>query len=185
MNKIVLIVGSTRTGSFNQQLADVIRKIVGNRAEVGQLAYDDVPFMNQDIEWPTPDAVARARGELAAADGIWIVTPEYNGFMPALPKNLLDWMSRPMEQGSAVTAVGEKPVVMSGAGGRRAAAGALEECARICTSIHMDVVGPEPVGVAIGKGYGTGVLEVNDEDRERLAAQAEALLAAMDEERRA
>lgn len=118
MDKITLVVGSTRTGSFNQQLADVVRETVGDRAAVAQLDYTDVPFMNQDIEWPTPDAVARVRGELAATDGIWIVTPEYNGLMPALVKNLLDWMSRPMLEGSAVTAVAGKPVVMSGAGGR-------------------------------------------------------------------
>ena len=121
MDKITLVVGSTRTGSFNQQLADVVRETVGDRAAVAQLDYTDVPFMNQDIEWPTPDAVARVRGELAATDGIWIVTPEYNGLMPALVKNLLDWMSRPMLEGSAVTAVAGKPVVMSGAGGRQAA----------------------------------------------------------------
>lgn len=179
MDKITLVVGSTRTGSFNQQLADVVRETVGDRAAVAQLDYTDVPFMNQDIEWPTPDAVARVRGELAATDGIWIVTPEYNGLMPALVKNLLDWMSRPMLEGSAVTAVAGKPVVMSGAGGRQAAAGSLAECRRLCESIKM-IVAADPVGVAIGKGYGTGVLEVSDDDRTRLAAQADALLAAME-----
>lgn len=54
MDKITLVVGSTRTGSFNQQLADVVRETVGDRAAVAQLDYTDVPFMNQDIEWPTP-----------------------------------------------------------------------------------------------------------------------------------
>lgn len=179
MDKITLVVGSTRTGSFNQQLADVVREVVGDRAAVAQLDVADVPFMNQDIEWPTPDPVARVRGELAATDGIWIVTPEYNGLMPALVKNLLDWMSRPMLEGSTVTAVAEKPVVMSGAGGARSAAGSLAECRQLCEFIKMDVVA-DPVGVAIGAGYGTGVLEVSDADRERLAAQADALLAAME-----
>ena len=42
--------------------------------------------MNQDIEFPAPEAVARVRKEVAEADGLWFFTPEYNHSYPASSK---------------------------------------------------------------------------------------------------
>ena len=61
MPRILMIVGSLREQSFNRQLAREVIRIIGNRAEVEELDWHDVPLMNQDIEWPTPEAVQRAR----------------------------------------------------------------------------------------------------------------------------
>jgi chromate reductase len=59
--KITAIVGSLRKDSFNRQLAYAAREAVGGRAEFELLDYGDVPFMNQDIEFPAPEAVRRVR----------------------------------------------------------------------------------------------------------------------------
>ena len=61
MPKILMIIGSLRTKSFNRQLAKVAREIIGDRADVSELYYDDLPLLNQDIEFPEPVAVARVR----------------------------------------------------------------------------------------------------------------------------
>ena len=56
MKKILFIVGSLREGSFNRQLAREAEQMIGARAEVTYLDYSDVPLINQDIEFPEPEA---------------------------------------------------------------------------------------------------------------------------------
>lgn len=76
MPRILMIVGSLREQSFNRQLAREVIRIIGNRAEVEELDWHDVPLMNQDIEWPTPEAVQRARDAVTRADVLWFCSPE-------------------------------------------------------------------------------------------------------------
>lgn len=111
--KIVAIVGSLRKGSFNRQLALAAQKAIGDRAEFELLHYADVPFMDQDIEYPAPEAVRRVREAVKAADGIWFFTPEYNHFFPGVLKNLIDWLSRPISQSERQVLSG-KPAAISG-----------------------------------------------------------------------
>ena len=51
--RIAAIVGSLRENSYNRQLALAAKEVVGDRAIFEIVEYDDVPFMNQDIEYPT------------------------------------------------------------------------------------------------------------------------------------
>ena len=55
MKKILIIVGSFRKNSFNTQLAKAVEKILENKTDVSYLEYADVPFFNQDFEFPTPE----------------------------------------------------------------------------------------------------------------------------------
>ena len=88
--KILFIIGSLRKNSFNRQLAAKCREILLQKgAEVSELEYSTIPFMNQDSETPVPASINRVRTEVAAADGIWIFTPEYNFAVPGVLKNLL------------------------------------------------------------------------------------------------
>ena len=96
MKKIVFIVGSLRKNSFNKSLAEAAAEIIGERASISFLDYSDIPYMNQDIEYPAPEAIQRIREEIIDADGIWIFSPEYNFNIPGVLKNLLDWLSRPL-----------------------------------------------------------------------------------------
>ena len=96
MKKILFIIGSLRAKSFNRQLANEAKTIIGQRAEVSELDYSDLPLLNQDIEQPEPAAVARIRKAVSEADALWIFTPEYNFSYPGHLKNLLDWLSRPV-----------------------------------------------------------------------------------------
>jgi len=104
--KILAIVGSLRKNSYNRQLALAAKEILGDRVEFELLDYHDVPYMNEDIEFPAPEAVKRVREKVKAADGIWFFTPEYNHFFPGVLKNLIDWLSRPVS--------GEEPQVLNG-----------------------------------------------------------------------
>ena len=88
MPKVLMIIGSLRKGSFNRRMAGEIQKLIGDRADVTILEYADIPYMNQDIEFPAPAEVARVRKEVQDADALWICTPEYNGNIPGVLKNL-------------------------------------------------------------------------------------------------
>jgi chromate reductase len=110
---IIAIVGSLRENSYNRQLAKAAEAVVADSAEFEILDYSDLPFMNQDIEFPAPEAVARVRARVKEADGVWFFTPEYNHFFPGVLKNLIDWLSRPQSREEPQPLAG-KPVAISG-----------------------------------------------------------------------
>ena len=85
--KILAIVGSLRKDSYNRQLALAAKELIGGRADFRILEYQDIPLMNQDIEFPAPASVMRVREEVKAADGIWFFTPEYNHFSRCLKES--------------------------------------------------------------------------------------------------
>ncbi|HPC99720.1 MAG: NAD(P)H-dependent oxidoreductase [Bacteroidales bacterium] len=111
--KISAIVGSLRKESYNRQLALAAKEILKDRADFTLLEYQDIPLMNQDIEFPAPEAVKRVREEVKSADGIWFFTPEYNHFFPGVLKNLIDWLSRPISN-QEPQVLGGKPAAISG-----------------------------------------------------------------------
>ena len=111
--KITAIAGSLRRDSYNRQLATEAGRILGDEANFELLDYGDVPFMNQDIEYPAPDAVRRVRGIVRSSDGIWFFSPEYNHSFPGVLKNLIDWLSRPISSSEPQVLKG-KPAALSG-----------------------------------------------------------------------
>lgn len=182
MPKVLMIVGSLREKSFNRQLAGEVERLVGEHAEVSYLDYADIPYMNQDAEFPAPDAVARVRAEVQAVDGIWICSPEYNYNIPGVLKNLLDWLSRPLvaNDWSAGSAVGGKAVTVSGCGGKNATADMRRNLAKLLADMRMEVVGGEGTGIVLdGSAFATDVATFADEDIERLSEQVDAFMAAL------
>ena len=113
MKKILAIVGSLRKDSFNKQLALAAKKALEGKAELEILDYTGVPFFNQDLEHPAPEAVTKVRAAVKAADGLWIFTPEYNHYFPGVLKNLIDWLSRPISASEPQVLAGKK-IAISG-----------------------------------------------------------------------
>lgn len=179
---ILAIVGSLREGSFNRALAESAARALEGRAKVEFLDYADVPFMNQDIEFPAPDSVTRVRRAVEAADAVWIFTPEYNYGLPAPLKNVLDWLSRPLVPGDYATplALAGKPVAIAGAGGRNATAGARRAVCELLGHLKARVVGGEGEGFTLpAAAWSEGIYAVPEEDRTRIAAQGEALVSSL------
>ena len=178
MKKILFIIGSLRTKSFNRQLAMMAKEIIGNRAEMSELDYSDMPLLNQDIEQPEPASVARIRKAVSEADALWIFTPEYNSSYPGPLKNLLDWLSRPvipLDYGTP-TCINGKRVAISGAGGKAATANCRAKLTELLTFIKADVL-TEQTGIAVpAEAWGTDVLTLTDEQKALLSAQADALI---------
>ena len=94
MTTIAVFVGSLQEKSFNKRLAKTLESIA---PEGVAFSYIDInmPLYNQDLEAGYPTIAQQAKDTLAAADGVLIVTPEYNRSVPGVLKNALDWVSRP------------------------------------------------------------------------------------------
>lgn len=99
---ILVLVGSLRAASVNRQLAEVAAE---NAPEGVTLRIFDglgeVPFYNEDLDNDqAPASVVALRAAAAQADAALVVTPEYNGSIPAVLKNAIDWLSRPYGSGA-------------------------------------------------------------------------------------
>ena len=182
MKNVLMIVGSLRKNSFNHQLAKQVEAILAGKAEVSFLQFADLPFMNQDIEFPAPESVARVRQAVQEADGIWIFSPEYNYQIPGVLKNLLDWLSRPLApndwaRGSAVKG---KPVTISGVAGRSGAAGVRKHLSALLEIMSMKLIGGQGSGVSLDSdAFQSGVLNLSEENLAAIRKQADAFLEAI------
>src|SRR6186997_3350878 len=89
--RVVVLLGSLRAESINRRIAETLR----DQAPAGTVVEIDVPGH-------VPAPVSRLRDQVGAADRVLAITPEYNGTMPAVLNNAIDWLSRPYGQGALV-----------------------------------------------------------------------------------
>lgn len=176
---ILFIVGSLRKGSFNLALARTAEAFVGDKAAVTYLDYNDLPFVNQDIEFPAPAPVARLRDTVAAADAIWVFMPEYNGSYPAQLKNLFDWLSRPVVAGdyTTPTVIRGKKATISGAGGNSGTANGREKLAELLTLIGADLMPEGQTGIVLNmEAWTEDKMMLTEEQLRMLEKQTETFL---------
>ncbi|GGT23427.1 NADPH-dependent FMN reductase [Streptomyces chromofuscus] len=111
--RILALVGSLRAGSHNRQLAEAAVKLAPEGVDVQMYeGLAEIPFYNEDVdvEGTVPAAAVRLREAAASADAVLLFTPEYNGTIPAVLKNAIDWLSRPY----GAAALGGKPAAVVG-----------------------------------------------------------------------
>lgn len=113
MTRILGLPGSLRASSYNAALLRAAAELApdGMTIEVGSLA--GIPLYDGDDEAANglPGEVVHLQERLAAADGLLLVTPEYNSGVPGVLKNAIDWMSRGERRGAFTG----KPVAIMGA----------------------------------------------------------------------
>lgn len=92
----VTLLGSLRKGSFNGAIARALPALAPEGVTIAPLgSVGDFPHYDADLQaegFPAP--VQAMAGKIIAADGVIIVTPEYNYSMPGVLKNAIDWLSR-------------------------------------------------------------------------------------------
>jgi chromate reductase, NAD(P)H dehydrogenase (quinone) len=95
MTKIAVLAGSVRADSLNKKLAEEIERLAPADTEFVRLEIAELPLFSQDLENDVPASVAKLRADIKAADGVLLVTPEYNRSITGVMKNAIDWASRP------------------------------------------------------------------------------------------
>lgn len=155
--RIAVLIGSTRAGSLNRQLALWLQRLAPVSLRFEELAIADLPFCDPERDAARPAEVQAFMEAGRAAAGFLIVTPEYNRSPPALLKNALDWASR-----GNPCLWKDKPVAISGASpGALGAALAQEEVRKI-----VSVTGGLVMG---GEAYITWKPELLEENGELVA----------------
>ena len=93
--KILGFAGSLRKGSFNKMLLRAAVEVAPEEVELEVFDLEGIPPFNQDLENTPQEKVKAFKAKVKAADGVLIVTPEYNYSVPGVLKNALDAASRP------------------------------------------------------------------------------------------
>lgn len=109
--KLLAISGSLRKDSYNTMLAHAFKDLAPEGVEVTLGDISNLPLFNQDLEAEFPKEATALKEQILAADGVMVITPEYNRGVPGVLKNAIDWTSRPYGNG----AWKGKPVFVAGA----------------------------------------------------------------------
>ena len=117
--KLLGISGSLRRGSLNSAVLRAAVELAPATVVVESFDLLPIPLYNGDVEAAgLPAAVVAFREEIAAADALLIVTPEYNAGIPGVLKNAIDWASRGADQpfdGKPIAIVTASPGRLGGA----------------------------------------------------------------------
>jgi chromate reductase, NAD(P)H dehydrogenase (quinone) len=115
MIRILGISGSLRAASLNTALLQAAKGLAGAQVDIEPVTLHGIPLYDGDLEAREglPAAVHVLRGKIQAANGLLLVTPEYNNGIPGVFKNAIDWLSRTSPENPSVLA--SKPTALIGA----------------------------------------------------------------------
>jgi chromate reductase len=174
MRRVLGISGSLRSDSHNTRLLRATASLLPGDAEL--VLFDglaQIPPFNEDDEHTTPAAVAALKDAIASADAVLIATPEYNGSLPGVLKNGLDWVSRPF----ATTPLMNKPAAVIGASTSLfGAVWAQAEARKVLATIGARVVDRELPIPQAEETLGPDGLPLDADAREALSATLDELL---------
>ncbi|HUJ52480.1 MAG TPA: NADPH-dependent FMN reductase [Steroidobacteraceae bacterium] len=113
MTKVLGISGSLRRGSYNSALLRAATRLMPPESTLEIATIRGVPLYDGDVEAQgIPAAVTQLKEAIVRADGVLLVTPEYNNSIPGVFKNAIDWLSRPASDIKRV--FGGKPFALIG-----------------------------------------------------------------------
>ena len=114
MTKLLGISGSLRRGSHNSALLRAATRLMPPEAALEVASIRGIPLYDYDVEVQgIPATVMQLKDAIVAADGVLLVTPEYNNSIPGVFKNAIDWLSRPSSDIKRV--FGGRPFALIGA----------------------------------------------------------------------
>jgi len=135
--KIAIIVGSLREGSINRKVARSICALRGDNLDCSMIEIGDLPLYNQDHDANPPEQYLRFRRQIAEADGVLFVSPEYNRGIPGVLKNAIDIGSRPYGQ----SVFDKKPAaIVTASPGGIGGFGANHQIRQACVFLNMPVM---------------------------------------------
>lgn len=178
---IIAFSGSLRRDSYNAALLRELKALARPEHEIEIAEIRDFPLYDQDLEQSAYPAVAQALKEkIKAADGVVLVTPEYNRSVPGVLKNALDWVSRPY----GTNPFAQKPVLIMGvSGGKIGTAIAQSHLRESLEYLDADTVGQPELYLGPAKELFTDDLALKDDSTKELLAKGLAALSHRKERR--
>ena len=135
--KIAILVGSLREASLNRKVARSICAIRNDNLDCSMIEIGDLPLYNQDYDANPPEQYVRFRQQIADADGVLFVSPEYNRGIPGVLKNAIDVGSRPYGQ----SAFDKKPAaIVTASPGSIGGFGANHQIRQAAVFLNMPVM---------------------------------------------
>lgn len=148
--KILVFAGSVRAGAYSGKTADVAqRELATQGAEATRISLADypLPILDHDLEAENgiPENAMKLARQIAAHDGLLIATPEYNGSIPPLLKNAIDWVSRVRKDGGRTFRpfAGKPAALCSSSNGHFAGIRCINHLRAVLVRCRMEVITPE------------------------------------------
>jgi len=148
--KILVFAGSVRSGAYSGMTADVAQKELAMQgAEITRISLADypLPILDEDLEKEegVPENAQRLARLIVAHDGLLIATPEYNGSIPPLLKNTIDWVSLVRRGGGGPVRplAGRVAGLCSSSKGHFAGIRCINHLRAVLVRCQMEVVTPE------------------------------------------
>jgi chromate reductase len=153
--KILALAGSSRADSFNKKLVKIAAdgaRAAGAEVTLVDLKEYSIPLYDGDCEVAlgVPESALKLRKLVDECDGLLIASPEYNGSVSALLKNVIDWISRPVAGLNPTPFKGKIGVLMSTSPGALGGLRGLMHVRSILSNLGTVVL---PEQVAVGRAF--------------------------------
>jgi chromate reductase, NAD(P)H dehydrogenase (quinone) len=148
MKKIAAISGSLRKDSFNSALIRAAQELKPEDMDIEILDISGIPMFNDDDRLKNiPESVKIFSDKISSANGVLIVTPEYNYSIPGILKNAIDWVSKMSTQ-----PFNKKPAATMGAStGMLGTVRAQLHLREILFTLNVNLVGSPEIYVGLAK----------------------------------
>ncbi len=176
--QLLAICGSLRTGSFNRAICNTLPDLAPDGCQIVQAPdFGGIPIYNADHHAADgfPEQVKTLAEMIAAADGVVIVSPEYNFSVPGGLKNTIDWISRLPDQPFK----GKQVALQSAAGGMLGGARMQYHLRQIMVFLEAKVFTKPEVFVSFAKSKvdDSGTRIADETTRDMIRAQLAAFTA--------
>lgn len=139
MTTLLGFTGSLRRKSFNSSVLRAVAGLLPDNTSLVEFDVASIPFYNEDLEGDAlPEVIVALRSAVAGADGLVFCSPEYNGSMSAVSKNIIDWLSRPKGVGAIM---GKRTLLLSATPGPSGGKRVLEQQRTLLEALNNTVVG--------------------------------------------
>ena len=158
--RIAVVVGSLRKDSFNRKLATALARLAPADFAFQQVRIDDLPLYNQDDDGAPAEAVRRFKAEIAGAQGVLFVTPEYNRSIPGVLKNAIDIGTRP---GGSNSFAGKRAAIIGTSPGAHGTVSAQQHLRNVLSAVDLAVLPQPEIAIQYREGQIDADGNVSDE----------------------